>query len=352
MMQSCRQRLLLLCLTAAVAMNMLGNTAVAAKEVAPGVKNLTNMALSVIPHNVNSSVVTKLVIERNLITLNELDRQALVSYPLLEELHLDGNWVTAVPANYCSVVPHLRVLSLSRNNISRLDPEAFFGLDDLTELDLSHNQLTSLPSQLLRGMNGLKKLNLQENPWNCSCPLLSSIVEVTAANISIGAPGVTCAFPEAKAGKDLYETTAACYPSLTFTADPQTPATPVNTQQSRTTSAMLKTTLSSSQDQSNDWTPVFGNTWKFTACVVALALTTSMLIVCAIKGPSWYKLFHNYRHRRLNQQEDDEDNFASTVFSEIERYHNHQTFTFEHQNGQTEEEEDGYFEDPYIRREE
>ncbi|KAF0028343.1 hypothetical protein F2P81_019430 [Scophthalmus maximus] len=199
MMQSCRQRLLLLCLTAAVAMNMLGNTAVAAKEVAPqGVKNLTNMALSVIPHNVNSCVVTKLVIERNLITLNELDRQAL---------------------------------------------------------------------------------------------------------------------------RDERPKEPSFFPIIPILPQP-------------------------------DWTPVFGNTWKFTACVVALALTTSMLIVCAIKGPSWYKLFHNYRHRRLNQQEDDEDNFASTVFSEIERYHNHQTFTFEHQNGQTEEEEDGYFEDPYIRREE
>lgn len=44
----------------------------------------------------------------------------------------------------------------------------------------------------------------------------------------------------------------------------------------------------------------------------------------------------------------------STVFSETGRYLNHQTFTFEQDNGQieVEEEEDGYFEDPYIKREE
>ena len=106
-----------------------------------------------------------------------------------------------------------------------------------------------------------------------------------------------------------------------------------------------------------DQTPVLGNTWKFTACVVVLALFTSMLILCGIKGPSWYKLIHNYRHRRLRQEEgEEEEDVVSTVFSETERYQNHLTFTFEQEHEQIEaeeeEEEDGYFEDPYIKREE
>lgn len=79
-----------------------------------------------------------------------------------------------------------------------------------------------------------------------------------------------------------------------------------------------------------------------------------MLMVLAIKGPSWYKLYHNYRHRRLHQDELEEDP-VSTVFTETMRHH--QTFTFEPENGQIEEdveeeEEDEYFEDPYIKREE
>ncbi|XP_034428199.1 leucine-rich repeat-containing protein 19-like isoform X1 [Hippoglossus hippoglossus] len=358
MMQRCRQPLLLLGLTAALVLNILGKVAEAAGEDALDVKNLTSKGLQVIPHNDNSSKVTKLLVQGNQITLNETDQQALASYPTLAELHLDGNLVTAVPAKYFSVVPHLRVLSLSRNSIQCLDPEAFFGLDVLTELDLSNNQLTSLPTQLLRGINKLQKLNLQGNPWTCSCPLLSIIGEITAANITIGPPGVTCASPDIQAGKDLLEAAAVCYPSplLANNADPQKPTTPATSQQSRASTTTPKTTLSSSQNHSlnNDQTPVLGNTWKFTACVVALALTTSMLILCAIKGPSWYKLFHNYRHRRLDPQEDDDDNFASTVFSEIGRYHNQHTFTFETQNGRghQEEDEDGYFEDPYIKREE
>lgn len=66
-----------------------------------------------------NSAVTKLVFEGSLITLNEEDRQALATYPRLEELHLDGNAVSYLPAKYFTVVPQLRVLSMSRNKISR-----------------------------------------------------------------------------------------------------------------------------------------------------------------------------------------------------------------------------------------
>ncbi|KAI4806742.1 hypothetical protein KUCAC02_017553 [Chaenocephalus aceratus] len=75
---------------------------------------------------------------------------------------------------------------------------------------------------------------------------------------------------------------------------------------------MLKTTQSQ-KPIDKDQKPVLGHTWKFTACVAALAMCSSMLIVCGVKGPSWYKLFYNYRHRRLHQEEDED--VVSTVFS-------------------------------------
>ncbi|XP_008302483.1 leucine-rich repeat-containing protein 19 [Stegastes partitus] len=337
-MERCWQTLLLLWLTAVA--NILGNTAEAVEEDAALVRNLSNQSLQVIPPNNNKTSVTKLVIEGNLITLNETDRLALASYPTLEELNLDGNLVTAIPANYFSGVPHLRVLSLARNNLSSLDPEAFSGLDVLTELDLSYNLLTSLPAQLIRELKNLQMLNLLGNHWNCSCPLLSTIGEINAANVTIGGPQVICASPAKQAGTSLLEATAQCSTSPRPTITTSRPKLPTSGH-SQQSSTPMKTTLPSSQNPSTskDQTPVNGNTWKFTACVAALAVITSTLIICAIKGPSWYKLFHNYRHRRL-QSEDDL---------------NHQTFTFEQQNGQREkeeEEEDGYYEDPYIRREE
>lgn len=66
-----------------------------------------------------NATVTKMVLEGGLITLSEADRRALATHPGLEELHLDGNMVAHVPAQYFRVVPQLKVLSLSRNKISR-----------------------------------------------------------------------------------------------------------------------------------------------------------------------------------------------------------------------------------------
>lgn len=76
--------------------------------------------------------------------------------------------------------------------------------------------------------------------------------------------------------------------------------------------------------------------------MATLALCTLTLVLCAIKGPSWYKLFHNYRHQRL-QQEEDQD-VSSIGFTKT---------SFQPRDGQMEEEmeEDGYFEDPLMERE-
>ncbi|KAK5877234.1 hypothetical protein CesoFtcFv8_024760 [Champsocephalus esox] len=351
-MEVCWKPLLLLFFTAVVTVNILGCDAEVVEENTQQVKNLTNQLLKVIPRSNNTSSVTTLLLEGNLLSLNEADRGALVGYPKLKELRLDGNLVGSIPAKYFSVVPLLRVLSLSRNNISSLDPEALYGLDVLTELDLSHNLLTSLPTQQIQ-LENIQVMNLQGNPWNCSCPLLSGFEKFKAAGAKTGGQQVTCASPEEQARRDLWEAANMCLPSrpTIFTT---TLSKPVNSQQPSGSSTMLKTTQSQ-KPIDKDQKPVLGHTWKFTACVAALAMCTSMLIVCGVKGPSWYKLFHNYRHRRLHQEEDED--VVSTVFSGTGRYMNHQTFTFKQENGQLEEEEveeeeeDEYFEDPYIRRE-
>ncbi|XP_067434131.1 leucine-rich repeat-containing protein 19-like isoform X1 [Thunnus thynnus] len=387
-MDRCRQHLLLRWMIAVVAMNVLGNNDKVVEADKLQVKNVTNRQ-EVIPYDGKGTSINKLVIERNQITLNEQDRLALAHFPKLVELHLDNNLVTNIPAHYFSVAPHLRVLSLSGNMIHSLDSESFSGLNDLTELDLSNNRLTSLPSQLFRGIKHLQVLKLQGNPWNCSCPLLSSIREIKATGVRFAGPPTKCVSPKRQAGKDLLEAAAKCYPSPppSSTADPKNP---VNFQQHQVSITLPKTTLTSSttknlginkgrtvsiiyvdvQIKHNlmdtslfpistlqpqlDQTPVLGNTWKFTACVAASTLCIFMLIVGAIKGPSWYKLFHNYRHKRLQQEEDGREDTVSTVFSETGRHVSHQTFTFKQDDGQVEEEEeeDGYFEDPYIKREE
>lgn len=56
------------------------------------------------------------------------------------------------------------------------------------------------------------------------------------------------------------------------------------------------------------------------------ALSTAMLIVCAVKCPTWYKMFFSYQHQQL-QEED------------LETLENMGKFT---------DDEDGFIEDRYI----
>ncbi|XP_078147632.1 leucine-rich repeat-containing protein 19-like [Centroberyx gerrardi] len=337
-----------------VAMSILDYSTKAAAE-DESVVNLTNRALQVIPHGGNRPCV-KLVFKGNQIILNETDRLALATYSGLAELHLDSNLVTVIPAKYFSVVPDLRVLHLSRNNISRLDPEAFSGLDDLVELDLSHNLLEVLDSNTTDNLGHLRSLDLQENPWNCSCLLLHSIGELNASGVAIAGPGALCASPEKQAGGGLLEATAICYPSPppSSTAKPPllTSPGPVSTQQPRGLPSMSRATSSQNHSISNkeNQTPVLGNTWKFTLCVAAIALSTSMVIVCAIKWPTWHKLLSSYRHQRLREEDNEEEEVVPGHRLDAQQP---EMFTYGQENGRAEkeeEEEDGYIEDLYIER--
>ncbi|KAM4544078.1 leucine-rich repeat-containing protein 19-like [Fundulus diaphanus] len=363
MMDGCWTFLLLLGLSAVVT----GQPRQDVETDASGVRNLTGRLLQVIPPNYNSSNVSTLLIKGNQITLNETDRQALATYPTLVELHLGGNWVTAVPARYFSGLTRLRVLSLARNRISSLDPEALSGLDALEELDLSNNNLTELPAKMTE-LKTLKILRLEENPWNCSCPLLNAIGSLKEANITIdwhrsnyslaeiydylsGLSSGSCSSPAELQGRKLLDSINLC---STSSPVPNPPPTPATSQQTKGISNMPATAATSHNCTiSKDQKPAPGNTWKFTACVAALALTTCMLILAAIKGPSWYKRIHNYRHRRLHHDDDDEEpETVSAVCRETRGPGSQQTFMFEELSHQMEEEEeeDGYFEDPYIKK--
>ncbi|XP_024135647.1 leucine-rich repeat-containing protein 19 isoform X2 [Oryzias melastigma] len=349
MEKTCGPSFFLLWLTALTV--LAGNSTVAAKDESQLVVNQTGMNLQVIPGNDNMTAVTTLDMSGNMITLNEMDRKSLETYPSLEKLYLDNNMVTSVAAECFSKLPNLRLLSLSRNNISSLNSEAFSGLNALTELDLSHNQLTELPLKLTASLNKLQVIHLQGNPWNCSCSLLSTMGKMTAV---IGAPNILCASPAEQARRSILEATASCstLPPVTSSTSPQ--KTTIPSQQPPRSTVGLQSTANQNTRNSTDRPPVGGNTWKFTASVGVLALTTSVLIVTAVKGPSWYKSFYNYRHRQLrdeDEEEEDRDN-ASTVFSVTGDHQTHQTFTFEEEHNQIqEEEEDGFFEDPYIKRE-
>lgn len=307
------------------------------------VKDLTNKNLQTIPPRDANCTVTSLLLSGNQIRLNESDRLALVSYSGLTQLYLDRNMVRNISAKYFSQVPSLEVLSLSGNKLSRLDPDVFVGLDGLTQLDLSNNSLTVFPYQLLKSLKSLQLLNIEGNPWDCPCEHLLNLSEAPEERRFSLAANVICASPQSMLGLKLSEAIVKCFPASTTAS---TKAAPPET------SSLVKQapTAQGNDTRSKDESATQSNSWKFTVSVAALGLTTAVVIVFAIKGPSWYKLFHNYRHRRLQ-----DEHTGTTVFHQTPRQQ--QTYTFEEEGGrqrrtEEEEDEDGYFEDPYIRRDE
>lgn len=121
----------------------------------------------------------------------------LSKYKGLTELDLSSNVISVLPEKLLSSLPALRVLNLSHNNLTVLEPQALTG--SLRELDLSHNQILSLPENVSVGLPSLEKLCLQgnklntleketmtateklkqlaleDNPWNCTCKFLNLV---------------------------------------------------------------------------------------------------------------------------------------------------------------------------------
>uniref|UniRef100_A0A671QVU9 Leucine rich repeat containing 19 n=1 Tax=Sinocyclocheilus anshuiensis TaxID=1608454 RepID=A0A671QVU9_9TELE len=191
----------------------------------------------------------------------------------------------------------ITVLDLSYNLIQMLPPRAFDKLTNLDILKLRGNRLQTLDINIFKGLRNLKSLDLKENPWNCSCSLTSLIKELNDSGILIGEnkPFITCYTPQKTAVLDGN-------PSCSIQA------------------STIKTS-----------THTGSHSWKFLLGVVALTLSTSMLIVCAVKSPSWYKLLFNYRHQRLREDTD-------TSAQELDTGLSLQPF----------EDDDGFIEDGYI----
>ncbi|CAL4126380.1 unnamed protein product, partial [Meganyctiphanes norvegica] len=64
----------------------------------------------------------------------------------------------------------LRRLVLSNNNLRRIQPNAFHGINTLTDLDLSDNDLFEVTNRMFLGLTSLKALSLTDNKVTCISP--------------------------------------------------------------------------------------------------------------------------------------------------------------------------------------
>ncbi|XP_039517518.1 leucine-rich repeat-containing protein 19-like [Pimephales promelas] len=255
--------------------------------------DMNNASLTSIPAGKPANL-TELILSQNSLTMSDSDIEILRGYP------------------------GIRVLDLSYNHIQSLPEGAFASLMLLETLKLRGNELKTLHKDIFNGLIKLKSLDLEENPWNCSCSLTSLIKHLNESGVSTGRE-LFCYSPQKTAVLDGN--------SLCLNQVPT----------ARTTLAVLTTEQSSSKGLVKH---TGSHSWKFLLGVVALTLSTAIIVVCAVKSPSWYKLLFNYRHQRL--REDAEPGELGGRFS---------TFSLDTQQteGSAQElEDDGFIEDGYI----
>jgi len=79
------------------------------------------------------------------------------------EARLDAVGLERFDASLAASMRSARVLDLSANRLSGVDPTAFRALTDLRSLDLSRNQLARLPPDFSRHLSTVERLNLSSN---------------------------------------------------------------------------------------------------------------------------------------------------------------------------------------------
>uniref|UniRef100_A0A5F9DAW9 SLIT and NTRK like family member 5 n=1 Tax=Oryctolagus cuniculus TaxID=9986 RepID=A0A5F9DAW9_RABIT len=123
----------------------------------------------------------------------------------LEYLQVDYNYISIIEPSAFAKLHLLQVLILNDNLLSSL-PNNLFRFVPLTHLDLRGNRLKLLPYVgLLQHMDKVVELQLEENPWNCSCELISLKDWLDSISYSALVGDVVCETPFRLHGRDLDE---------------------------------------------------------------------------------------------------------------------------------------------------
>ncbi|XP_063776307.1 leucine-rich repeat-containing protein 19 [Pseudophryne corroboree] len=327
--------------------------------------------LTAIPTNISTDI-THLNLTENSISLDEVNRKALLGYPNLTELILAKNNITMLPNQYFVGLSNIEILILKNNDIASVGEKAFDGLENLQLLDLSYNQIAQLPADILLPFKHLQVLNLQNNkltnmditdslkdlrtvlnitlsgnPWNCDCSLMNLSVWLNDNKVILeNETNTLCAEPLNMTTFTIKEikTVLNCNGS----SDVPSPTPPVPN-----TTDPISTPLSTVINGMNTTSPTkAGNSWTFLVGVVVVGIVTSLLILAAIKFPKWYSYLLSYNHHRLKEEEpytyEEEFNVDFDMSTNEKNPDEDENVIVFEQTHSFVPEEDGFIEDKYI----
>lgn len=103
--------------------------------------------------------------------------------PAMSELSAANVGLVAVNKNAFEGLSHLKVLNVSRNEISVIESECFESLMELEVLDLSFNMIASIENNIFSQLNNLEVLNLEHNLLT-KLPELENLLNLKILNLS------------------------------------------------------------------------------------------------------------------------------------------------------------------------
>ena len=121
--------------------------------------------------------------------MEHIDPESFIeSKDVLEELDLNGNHLSLIPAEALSILKRLKMLYLHNNKIRRISPNDIINLTSLLQLHLGNNLITEIPANSFIGqINSLYSLNLQGNPIKTLHTLhLRKIIHLSLIRCSLG----------------------------------------------------------------------------------------------------------------------------------------------------------------------
>ncbi|KAM6945886.1 SLIT and NTRK-like protein 6 [Aplochiton taeniatus] len=121
----------------------------------------------------------------------------------LEYLYLEYNLIKEIAPGSFNPLPNLKLLSLNNNLLSALPPQIFRNVP-LSKLHLRRNLFMHLPvSSVLDQLDSLEQIYLEDNPWDCSCDLVSLKQWAERLRTDTVGGSILCQTPKKVAQADL-----------------------------------------------------------------------------------------------------------------------------------------------------